>query len=76
MGKKLGHIAQLICFKTMNHRVLLNKGLLKIFLVHFVDHTESLPQKTVITKICPLLTAAFQEHNAQLHLHKPNEEND
>jgi hypothetical protein len=70
MCKKLCHIAQLIRFKPVNHGILLDEALLKIFLVYFVDHAESLPQKTVIPEVCSLLTAAFQEHNAQLHLNK------
>ena len=61
---------QLICFQPVNHGILLDKAFVKIFLINFVDHAESLPQKTIIPEVSSLLTTAIQEHNVQLHLHK------
>jgi hypothetical protein len=52
--------------------LLLHKAFLKIFLMHFVNHTESLTQKTIIPEVRSFFTTAtaFRKHNAQFHLHQ------
>lgn len=43
MREELGNIPQLVCFETMNHRILLHKTFFKVFLKNFINHAKSLP---------------------------------
>jgi hypothetical protein len=68
MSKELGHISQLVCLQSVDHGVLLHKALLKVLLVDFVYHTETLSEKPIVTQVCSLLAAALKQHDIKLHL--------
>lgn len=68
VGEELGDVPQLVRLQAVDHRVLLHEALLKVLLVHLVDHAEPLPQQPVVPQVRPLLAAALQQHYAQLHL--------
>ena len=62
--EELGHVPQLVCLETVDHRVLLLERLVEGLLPGLGHDAEPLPEQAVVAQVCSLLRAALDQHVA------------